>query len=151
MKIPRNRLAWLLAGLLLVLVPVGCNMAKLPPNPYKPAGSRGGWSQTPVAPDRYLVFFMGTWSEEERVSDLGMLRAAELTLEHGFSHFDVLSQSMYVEGTDYNSTGEGMLTFKAQSDRLTAMILIQMLEEPSEKGGTVHDAKAIFDDLTEKY
>ena len=127
------------------------------PNPYGPAQEvRGGWSQTRVAADRYLVFFMGTWSDEERVSDLGMLRAAELTLEHGFSHFNVLSEAMYVEGVDRGSgppLGGGVVTvtISSRSDRLTAMMLIQVLGEPTEDVGTVHDAETVFDDLTEKY
>ena len=130
-----------------------------PPNPYGPATASGGWSQTRVATDRFLVFFMGTWSGRERVSDMGMLRAAELTLEHDFSHFNVLSESMHVEGID-RSSGPPLggdhfgISFGSASTRLTAMMLIQLiqvLEEPPEDVETVHDAKMVFDDLTTKY
>lgn len=166
-KIAWIRLVRLLAGLLLVLVLAGCAAmgraltGASAPNPYGPDGMRGGWSQTRVAADRFLVFFMGTWSDEERVSDLGMLRAAELTLEHGFSTFNVLSESLYVEGTDRGRgvplggtrSGESgvSVSLRSQSDRLTSMRLIQVLEEPPGDVETAHDARTVFDALTAKY
>ena len=150
----------IIAGLLPVSV-WGCvNMltGARPPNPYSIAENGKGYSQTQVGPDRYLVFFMGTWSEEERVRDLAMLRSAELALEHGFSHFNVLSEAMYQEGTDSSSgtaipLGGGFSVGggTSQSARLTARLLIQIVREPPEGAETVHHAQTVFDDVAARY
>ena len=147
----------LIAGLL-----AGCAMmmagmtGKLPPNAYGPSGKRGGYSQTQIAEDRFLVYFKGTWSEEERVTDLAMLRAAQLTIEQGASHFVILSQAVYKEGVDRGQgaaipIGPVSIGGSSQSDRLTTRLMIQVLTEPQEDAEAVHDAKTIRDDIATKH
>lgn len=154
-----NAARLLVAGLLSVSV-WGCvNIltGARPPNSYGPADDEKGYSQTRVGPDRFLVFFMGTWSEEERVRDLAMLRSAELALEHGFSHFNVLYEAVYQEGTDQSSGmpipvgGGASIGLGSQSARLTARLLIQVVREPPEGVETVHRAQTVVDDVTARY
>ncbi len=46
------------------------------------------------APDTFRVVFRGNeFTTGERTQDFSLLRAAELTLEHGFSQFAVLNES----------------------------------------------------------
>ena len=143
----------LIAGLL-----SGCAAmmtGKLPPNAYGASGQRGGYSHTQIGEDRYLVYFKGTWSEEERVSDLALLRAAQLTIEQGYSHFNILSQAVYKEGVDRGKgaaipIGPISIGGSSQSDRLTAQLLIQLLTEPPEGVEHVHEATTIRDDIATK-
>ena len=49
-----------------------------------------GYSETRLAPDRYRVYFLGAKdSTSERDRDLNLLRAAEVCLEQGYTHFSV--------------------------------------------------------------
>lgn len=151
-RIAETATLWLVAGLVVVVLTGCAHMAAAlvgasPPNRYAPAGNRGGWSQTRVAPDRFLVFFMGTWSGEERVTDLAMLRAAELAIEHGFSHFEVLTKEVYMEGSDSGTGHFG----SSESDRLTASMLVRMRRDAPGNVETARDAQAVFDDVTAKY
>lgn len=129
---------------------------ELPPNAYGHVGERGGFSETRVSEDRFLVFFMGTWSDEERVADLAMLRAAELTLEQDYSHFEVLSEAMHTEGTDIGQgaaipMGPIRVAGRSRSERFTATMLIQMHSGAPDGAEAVHDAETVFDELTGKY
>ena len=123
-----------------------------PPNDYGP----DAYSQTQIAADRFVVFFMGTWSEEERVADFALMRAAELALAEGFSHFEVLSEAMYIEGVDQGSGGRIPIgpvgvTVTSSSKRFTSRMLVRFLRDAREEPDAVHDAQAVVDDVTMRY
>jgi hypothetical protein len=55
---------------------------------YKPSGFGGGYSETMYAPDVFLVHFDGNeHTSPERSRDFGLLRAADLTVQHGYRYF----------------------------------------------------------------
>ena len=124
----------------------------LPPTPYGPVGYRGGWSQTQLAPDRYIVYFMGTWSKEERVKDLAFLRAAELTHSQNFSHFNVISDAVYIEGVEQseglNETGGGInLRLTSESKQFTARLTIYCVNDTTAD----FEAQSILKEIRVRY
>ncbi len=66
---------------------VGCSTSSSPYGPVN-ADSRLGYQQTKIQQDRYRVRFTG--KDLYEVQDYALLRAAELTLDEGFSHFKVI-------------------------------------------------------------
>jgi hypothetical protein len=77
--------------LLLALTFGGCALASA--TGYQPAGSDGGYSQLQLAPDMYRIAFQGnTYTSQDRVADMALLRAAELALAQGAPYFVVLNQ-----------------------------------------------------------
>jgi len=71
---------------LFLLVFVGCGV------PYKAVGSSGGHSTVPIGNDQFEVTYLSNRSGGEpsnRMRELTLLRAAEVTLKYGFSHFVV--------------------------------------------------------------
>ncbi len=75
-----------IVGSLLVLS--GCE------TPYQPNGLLGGYSDTELAPDLYQIIVRGDdIATMERVQDFALLRASELTIQHGFSYFAIVNQS----------------------------------------------------------
>lgn len=76
---------------LLALTFGGCALASA--TGYQPAGSDGGFTELQLAPDMFRVAFQGnTYTSQERVADMALLRAADLALAHGASYFAVLNQ-----------------------------------------------------------
>src|SRR5262245_65287639 len=54
---------------------------------YQSNGFTGGYSETQLAPDVFRVAFRGNrYTSPEQARDFCMLRAAELALQHGFTH-----------------------------------------------------------------
>ena len=60
------------------------------PTPYQPLGPGGGFEQTRLQEDVYRVSFRGNrHTPEMDVLDFLYLRCAELTVDAGYTHFDV--------------------------------------------------------------
>jgi hypothetical protein len=77
--------------LLLALTFGGCALAGA--TEYQVAGPDGGYSELQLAPDLYRIAFQGNaYTSQERVADMALLRAADLTLGQGASHFVVVNQ-----------------------------------------------------------
>lgn len=77
----------LLPSCLLVLVFAGCGGV-----PYTEVGSRGGHKTVPISNDQFEVTYLSNSSGGEpsnRMRELTLLRAAEVTLQYGFTHFVV--------------------------------------------------------------
>lgn len=80
--------------------------------PYQPNAYAGGFDQTRVAEDAYIVKFYGNgFTSPQRVRDLALLRAAEIGRKLNFTHFVVVGtqdlaalQSVNV-GTTTTTTG----------------------------------------------
>jgi hypothetical protein len=72
----------LAAGLLAL---AGCT---LEPTPYQPLGDAGGYEESQLGPQLFRVSFRGNRATPETtVLDFALLRCAELTHQHGFTHF----------------------------------------------------------------
>lgn len=60
---------------------------------YQSSSFTGGFSETWLAPDTVRVNFAGNgFTTPERAQDLALLRAADLTLSRGFTHFILLGE-----------------------------------------------------------
>jgi len=65
--------------------------------PYQPFGLGGGYSETPLAPGVFRVFFNGNgFTSKERAEDFALLRAAELTIAANSNHFTIIDDSSYI-------------------------------------------------------
>ncbi|MCS1409234.1 MAG: hypothetical protein M2R45_02414 [Verrucomicrobia subdivision 3 bacterium] len=92
--------------------------------PYKPSGFRGGYREIQLAPAVYRITFRGNqYTSSERAQDFAMLRAPELALQHGFTHFAIIdeqsSETAYIiDGVTTYKPKTGLLVqfFKAKPD-----------------------------------
>jgi hypothetical protein len=58
---------------------------------YQSAGSSGGFSDVQVAPDLFVIKFVGNeHTPGERAAHFGLLRSAEVALTNGFPYFEVV-------------------------------------------------------------
>jgi hypothetical protein len=88
-----------LAALLGMLV--GCG-----PTEYRKGDSGVGFFDTQLAENVFEVSFQGgDASEAHRVRDFAMLRASEVTLEHGFSYFKILGEDDQTEHVSFTTGG----------------------------------------------
>jgi hypothetical protein len=89
-------------GLLLLGGLAGCA------TPYKSNGLGGGYGETQLAPDVFQVYFNGNSSTtSERARDFALLRAADITLQHGFACFAILDQNNAAAAHSYDPQGLG--------------------------------------------
>jgi hypothetical protein len=85
---------------------------------YQGTSFTGGYSDTQLAPDAFQIRFSGNgFTSPERAQDFALLRAADLTLGHGFRYFAIANSaeggstsSITLPGSSYttaNVTGYG--------------------------------------------
>jgi hypothetical protein len=92
-----------IVGSLLILS--GCE------TPYQPNGLLGGYSDTELAPDLYRVNIRGDdIATFERIQDFALLRASELTLQHGFSYFAIINERNAVSVSSVTTPGRADTT-----------------------------------------
>jgi hypothetical protein len=59
--------------------------------PYQPMKSGTGFADEQIAPDKFVISFQGNGNDSaEKVGDFALLRAAQVTLSHGFDYFAAL-------------------------------------------------------------
>jgi hypothetical protein len=76
---------------------------------YKSNGFTGGYTNTQLTPDVFRVSFRGNaYTSPERAQDFALLRASELTLQHGFICFAIIDEQ--------NSTTTQTYTTPSQSE-----------------------------------
>ncbi len=74
---------------------------------YQAAGFGGGYSEIITSSDSYLVTFRGNgYTTDETVMKYALMRASELTLEHGYRYFTVLSSTDQSRMINYVDTYE---------------------------------------------
>lgn len=79
--------------------------------PYSSTGFAGGYSDTQLAPDAFRITFSGNgFTSPDRAQDFALLRAADLTLGHGFRYFAIVGEheggsnaSITVPGSAYTT------------------------------------------------
>lgn len=74
-------------GWLIIIVVGLCSCA----TPYRPAKSGKGYSDSQISTNEFEASFRGNGQTDlARATDFVLLRAAQVTLQHGFSHFSVM-------------------------------------------------------------
>lgn len=131
--------------------------------PYQASGWRGGYKSTELASNRFVVTFTANqYSDPADAADFALLRAAELTLERGFSDFtivtgkdNVVSTPISIPITQYRSdlgrdvtTGSRMGVISTPMSSLTIVCYKGL---PAEAKTQVMDARMIYDRLTSKH
>jgi hypothetical protein len=85
---------------------------------YQPTGFRGGFSEIPLSANAYRITAAGNaFTSAEKINQMALVRAAELTLQRGFYSFAVMDQQNWEKrGTIqtapgyYNSTTSATVT-----------------------------------------
>ena len=78
---------------------------------YQSNGFTGGYSETQLAPDVFRVAFRGNgYTSPERAQDFSMLRAAELALQHGFTHLAVVDERSSTTAHSFTTAGQATTT-----------------------------------------
>jgi hypothetical protein len=58
--------------------------------PYRPMKKGKGFTDFQIAPDQFVVTFQGNGqTDSQRVNDFALLRAAQVSLQHGFPYFAI--------------------------------------------------------------
>ena len=135
---------------------------------YQSQGFKGGYSDTQVAENIFVVSFKGNgYTSAERAEDFALLRSAHVAVDHGFSYFVIVSDqnststSAYttpttttasatvVGNTAYGSaTTIGGQTYIIAKPR-TRNTIVCLKEKPS--SGFYYDAAIVIRSLDEKY
>jgi len=93
-----------IAGLLLCASCASHGHAPSQPKPPEPPEPTKGVSS--YAPDKFRVIYDGTrWTKPQRATDFAMLRAADTTLQHGYSYFIVLNESDAMHSRSWSTPG----------------------------------------------
>lgn len=93
---PRTNILACLAFLL-----VGCA------TDYQSSGLTGGYSDTQLAPDVFRISFQGNgYTSPERTQDFALLRAADLTLSHGFNYFGIINEAQGGNVSSFTTPGQ---------------------------------------------
>ena len=62
--------------------------------PYQESGLAGGYDEVQLSENSYQISFRGNgYTSRQRAEDFALLRAAELTLENGFTHFMIINEA----------------------------------------------------------
>ncbi|WP_083860240.1 hypothetical protein [Cupriavidus sp. BIS7] len=95
-----------IAALLSVgVVLTGCATA------YQPEGLTGGFNETQLDTNIFRVSFRGNgYTRPERAEDLVLLRSAELTLTHGFTHFVIVDAKSRVDQSSFTTPTQSYTT-----------------------------------------
>jgi len=89
-----------------VLLCLAAVAACVKPTPYQPREDGYGFTTQQLEPNRYVVSFYGnTATSRETVENYLMYRAAEVTLEVGGDHFQVVQRDTQRDVTTYTNYG----------------------------------------------
>lgn len=134
---------------------------------YQSTGVSGGFSEMQMAQDTYRIRFSGNgFTGADAVSEMAMLRAAELTLQSGYTHFIILGAGDSVEtsyitqpgttyttltpnyGGGYNATSNTYGGYTAPVNKPRSEIMVKMLHGADGNG---LEAQQVYDRLAPKY
>ncbi len=113
----------------LVVLLAGCA------TPYQSQGLRGGLRVSQVDSDVFTISFTGNaYTQNQRAYDFVLLRAAELAIDHGMTHFSMMSNQMETRSTVasmpvYGYAGGGDYGFQQRTytqHRPTAMLMVRI-------------------------
>ena len=112
-----------------------------------------GFSETQLGANVFQISFEGSDRHNtEEVSDLNLLRSAEVTLKHGFNYFVILQTSGSGENQIFNDAPVVSTTSKGltRSHASTSTILCSA-EKPDISHGQVYEAAAVVSSIKQKY
>ncbi len=140
---------------------------------YQPTGFTGGFSETQIDENVFLVSFTGNgFTSAERASELVLLRAAELASTHGYSYFviadsaNTTSQYTVKAPTTYNTTAQASFYGNTAFGQSTTTVrggdtynvakprsarTVVLYKEKPEGQGLVYSSKFILESLGAKY
>lgn len=112
-----------------------------------------GYTEKQLGENVFQIVFEGhKSSNSEQVSDLNLLRSAEVTLKHGFGYFIILQTSgnganqLFDNAPSMASTARGL----EKTHAATSTILCAR-EKPEISHGQVYDAASVAKSIREKY
>jgi hypothetical protein len=106
---------------------------------YQETGLTGGYKDKQLGPDRYQISASGNgYTSEQRIADMMLLRAAELTLQRGYARFLVESRNTKMK-TTYGVSGPMVIPIDWPAGSMT----IRMLKPGDAAAGEVHDAAQV--------
>jgi len=74
--------------------------------PYQPAGFKGGYSDTQLSDDQFVVSFRGNgYTSEDKVRNSLLYRCAQLAKEQGYDYFAILGGQMSTSTSTYQTAG----------------------------------------------
>jgi hypothetical protein len=83
---------------------------------YQSNGFTGGYSERQLAPDVFRVAFRGNkYTSPEQAQDFCMLRAAELALQHGFTHLALVDERSSTTAHSFTTAGQATTTGTAST------------------------------------
>ena len=110
---------------------------------YTRNGWDGGYDDIRLGPDMYRITAKGNeFTDQERTQQILLLRAAELTLQNGFTKFLIMDQQSQVDRKLYATTSS-VYTLKFPSGTLT----IKMLKGDEPEAAMAYDAATIDAEL----
>jgi len=141
--------------------------------PYQPVGLTGGYSETRLQEDVFIVHFRGNGHTSlDRCSDFALLRCADLTLQNKFKYFVIADSSQGIttsyldtggyshtndtintqDGTSsgsFNAFDSGSVVIQIQKPRNS--YLIRCFKEKPEVNAVVFDAEFLSKSIRDKY
>lgn len=78
---------------------------------YQPEGWTGGFSETPLAADAYQIHVKGNaYTSSAKTNAIAIVRAAELTLQHGYKRFIIMDFDQWTKTTTQYTSGSATTT-----------------------------------------
>lgn len=142
-----------------VLLMTSCSTGYQSSNSWK---LNGGYSETQLSEDVYKVSFRGNgYTSLEKASDFALMRAAEIGLEKGYTHFAIINAdegfmsdhrapdyACSAFGVDINCRPSGGGTINKPR---AANMVKYFKSKPANFNGTLYKAQFLFDSLSQKY
>lgn len=138
---------------------VGCTTA------YKPDGFSGGFSETQLDQNTWKVTFRGNgYTHADQASDLSLLRAADLTIQNGFTHFGIIDSKSDSEISSYTAPSTSQTSYygthavtqhfggnTSVNSKPSATNTIVMFKGKPDSQGMIYDASFICQSIGAKY
>ena len=112
-----------------------------------------GFYETQLGTNVFQISFEGSDSHDsEEVSDLNLLRSAEVTLKHGFNYFVILQTSGSGENQIFNDAPSVSTTSRGlSSSHASTSTILCSAEKPDISHGQVYEAAAVVSSIKQKY
>lgn len=125
----------------------------------------GGYSQTQLAENMFEVNFKGNgYTSAEKAKDFALLRSAELTLEHGFSYFQIISAASGMRESSHTTPVQAYTTHHAYGSNTSftggqttttvkpsSSNTVLMLHDKPENGAIAFEAAFLVQSIKTKY